>query len=171
MRMKILAAAICAALSFSPNVVFAQSSAEQKVRTFFADNPVMIAIAQCESGFTQFNRSGTVLHGGTGRGMIGIFQINALVHRATARSLGFDINTVAGNLAYARYLFEQEGTAPWLDSSPCWKPLANAINTTAASVVNNSMLIARLQFQIAELSQKIAYLKVPATSTLSARVF
>jgi hypothetical protein len=173
-RMKTLAVSLLAALCIMPGAAFAQTSAasstEARVRAFFADIPAMIAIAKCESGFTQFNASGTVLHGGTGHHMIGIFQINATVHRKGAQALGFDINTTAGNLAYARYLFEQEGTAPWFDSSACWKPIVSAAKTTVASTVDNAALIARLQFQITELSQKFALLRA-STSTLSTRVF
>lgn len=172
-HMKALAAGLSLALLILPNAAFAQtnaiSSTEQKVRAFFADNPVMVAIAQCESKFTQFNAKGVALHGGMEHHMIGIFQINAAIHRKVAKALGFDINTIAGNLAYAQYLFRQEGTVPWLDSSACWQPLVNAAGSTAAGFVDQSMFIARLQFQIGEISQKIAQLKT--AGILSARTF
>jgi peptidoglycan hydrolase-like protein with peptidoglycan-binding domain len=36
--------------------------------------------------------------------------------------MGYDINTLAGNIAYARYLYDTEGTGPWLASASCWDP-------------------------------------------------
>jgi len=172
--MKALMAGLFFAIIVLPGAAFARtniiSNAEQQVRAFFAGDPVMAAIAQCESKFTQFNPSGSVLHGGTGHRMIGIFQINA-IHRKVAKALGWDINTIEGNLAYAEHLFEQEGTTPWLSSASCWEPVVQSAGATAVSVVNKSVLIARLQFQIAELSQKVALLKAAATSTLSDRTF
>ncbi len=92
---------------------------EARVRSYFADIPVMIAIADCESKFRQFDSTGAPLNGGAG-GMIGVFQIYSDVHSAFALSKGFDITTVDGNLGYARYLYENEGTNPWISSFPCW---------------------------------------------------
>ncbi len=94
---------------------------EARVREYFAHAPVMVAIARCESGFSQFASDGNPLYGGTG-GMAGVFQIAAAVHNAVAHDLGLNVNTLEGNLAYARYLFEQEGTVPWLASRRCWDP-------------------------------------------------
>jgi hypothetical protein len=95
------------------------SVVESKVRAYFADIPVMVAIAKCESKFRQFDHSGEPLDGGAG-GMIGIFQINGAVHKSYAASLGFDIDTVEGNLGYARHLYEESGTGPWDSSASCW---------------------------------------------------
>ncbi len=89
------------------------ASVEKRVREYFADIPVMIEIAQCESKFRQFTDSGTVLRGGSGGGMIGIFQFFESIHATTALKLGFDLKTVEGNLGYARYVHEQSGTTPW----------------------------------------------------------
>ena len=94
---------------------------EAKVRQDFADAPVMIKIAKCESNFRQFDEFGNPLFGGTG-GMVGVFQEAAAVHGDAATSLGFNINTLDGNLGYARYLYETQGTAPWLGSGACWNP-------------------------------------------------
>jgi hypothetical protein len=94
---------------------------EATVRSYFADIPVMIAIARCESRFRQVDSSGALLDGGSG-GMVGIFQINSAVHTVFAQSLGFDIATVKGNLEYARYLYDREGTVPWNSSASCWRP-------------------------------------------------
>jgi len=92
---------------------------ETKIRAYFSDAPVMVAIAECESRFRQFDDNGKPLDGGAGS-MIGVFQINAPVHAAYAKSIGMDIYTLDGNLAYARKLYMEEGTDPWLDSFSCW---------------------------------------------------
>lgn len=89
------------------------------VKSYFADIPVMANIAKCESNFREYSANGSVLNGGSG-GMIGVFQINRSVHAKFALSLGDDITTLAGNMAYARYLYSQQGTAPWDSSKSCW---------------------------------------------------
>lgn len=103
---------------------------ESQVRAAFTDIPVMSAIAQCESGFRQFAPNGTVLRGGNGT-VLGIFQLSE-GHTAKALSLGYDIQTIEGNIAYARYLYEKQGTTPWMAAFPCWNAAANA--TTGASI-------------------------------------
>jgi hypothetical protein len=102
------------------------------VRSYFADIPVMAAIAKCESSFTQYNTNGSVLKGGSG-GMIGVFQINKSVHAKFALSLGDDITTLAGNMTYARYLYNNEGTEPWDSSKGCWGSVVSAGVQQAAS--------------------------------------
>ncbi len=101
---------------------FNSDDVEAKVRQDFADVPVMIRIAKCESGFRQFDPYGNPLFGGTG-GMVGVFQEAAAIHGDSAAALGFNINTLDGNLGYARYLYETQGTAPWLGSVACWDPM------------------------------------------------
>ena len=111
------------------------------VAQYFSDIPVMYAIAECESNFTQYNPSGTVLNGGSG-GMLGVFQINGSVHKSFAASLGDDITTLQGNMAYARYLYDESGTDPWVSSEPCWgtinaaSAVAAILGTAASNVVS-----------------------------------
>jgi hypothetical protein len=93
---------------------------EEYVETYFADIPVMIAVAQCESHFKQFDADGSVHRGRVNNKDVGVMQINEFYHSKTATSLGIDLYTVEGNLAYARNLYEREGTKPWSSSSPCW---------------------------------------------------
>lgn len=122
-----LAALICA-----PSFSSAQSNEniESRVREYFTDVPIMISIAKCESEFRQFGSSGA-LHGGAGGAMIGVFQVHETVHGDFARDNGMDISTLEGNLAYARYLYEREGTRPWLSSFPCWNK--ETVNPESAS--------------------------------------
>jgi peptidoglycan hydrolase-like protein with peptidoglycan-binding domain len=98
----------------------ADATVEAMVRATFADAPVMIRVADCESKFRQFTDSGNVLHGGTGGKMIGVYQLYGDIHRSAADKLGFNIDTMLGNISYARYLYDQEGTDPWMSSFSCW---------------------------------------------------
>jgi hypothetical protein len=109
----------------TPAPITTNDGLEAKVRAYFSDIPVMAAIAECESRFRQFDSDGNPLDGGAG-GMIGLFQINASVHEKYAKSIGMDINTVDGNLAYARKLYTEDGTDPWLDSFSCWHKITQS---------------------------------------------
>lgn len=93
---------------------------ESVVRTYFADTPVMIEIARCESKFRQYAANGDPLYGGAGGKMVGVFQVYSDIHKSFAHTLGMDIETLDGNMAYAKYLYEREGTRPWLSSASCW---------------------------------------------------
>ncbi len=120
-----------------PLAVKAQST-EDIVRTAFVDAPVMIDIARCESKFTQFNSNGTFLRGGMGQKMIGIFQIYEDIHATYAKGIGMDIYTTEGNMAYARHLYEREGTQPWLSSFPCW---GKEVNTSTAAAPADTLTL------------------------------
>jgi hypothetical protein len=100
---------------------------EKSVREYFADIPVMIEIARCESKFRQYTDAGNVLRGGSSGGMIGIFQFYELIHKSAALALGFDIETVEGNIAYAKYVYTQEGTRPWVSCVPDVIPVAQVM--------------------------------------------
>lgn len=112
---------------------YASADVESRIRSYFADIPHMIAIARCESDFMHYDLLGNVVAGGTKNGMLGVYQINAKVHQKTAREMGLDITTLDGNLAYARYLYEQNGTDPWLSSMPCWNDLSVISPTSTRS--------------------------------------
>lgn len=94
-------------------------SVEGYTREYFADAPVMIAIAQCESRFRQFDKDGKILKNAHSSA-VGVMQIMSSLHTDTAKKLGHDITTVEGNLGYARHLYEKEGTKPWNASKKCW---------------------------------------------------
>lgn len=96
-------------------------SVEEYVIDYFSDIPIMAEIARCESEFRHFNRKGNTLRGKENRYDIGVMQINEHYHLEAARKLGDDIHTLAGNLDYARHLYEKKGTQPWQASKPCWK--------------------------------------------------
>ena len=104
--------------SSSVGIVHDSAAVEKRVREYFADVPVMIDIARCESNFRQFTDGGAVFKGGNGGEMIGVFQLYGIYHIASALALGFDITTLDGNLAYARHLYENSGITPWSSCEP-----------------------------------------------------
>lgn len=94
---------------------------EQKIEQAFGDKAdLMLEVARCESTLRQFNASGTVLTGFVDSDDTGIFQINKRYHLKTATELGLDLDTEDGNIAYAKYLFDTQGTKPWNPSKKCW---------------------------------------------------
>jgi hypothetical protein len=139
---KFIVGVIFAVAIFAPTFSFAQANPnagiEAQVDSYFADIPVMISIAKCESGFREFNADGSILYGGNGS-MVGVFQLDGTVHRDRALALGFDINTVNGNLGYARYLFGALGSDPWISSFGCWNvSAAEAATTTPATSMSST---------------------------------
>ena len=80
---------------------------------------VMVEIARCESQYRQFYE-GDVLRGKVNSEDVGIFQINEGYHLSIAMKMNVDIETIEGNIAYARHLYDTKGTAPWIWSKPCW---------------------------------------------------
>ena len=95
-------------------------SVQQYVESYFADEPVLIAIAGCESHFTQYDKDGSIYRGVQNKKDVGVMQINEFYHEGTADKLGLDLYTIEGNVIYARYLYEKQGTGPWNASAPCW---------------------------------------------------
>ncbi len=93
---------------------------EHYVREHFSDTPVLAEIARCESGFIHFTDSGKVLRGLKDNNDVGVMQINERFHLAAAKKLGYDIYSIEGNMAYAKYIYERDGAAPWYASSKCW---------------------------------------------------
>lgn len=141
-RETLLLAAAAALFALSPLITLAQSvspnaGVEAAVREAFADAPVMVAVAKCESGFRQFSSEGVVLRGGSGKGYIGIFQIGERLHRAPAAKLGMDIDTVEGNIAYARRLYDAQGSVPWRECVP--KDAAQSAAPTAVAPANGAL--------------------------------
>ncbi|HVS79954.1 MAG TPA: hypothetical protein VHF05_03155 [Candidatus Paceibacterota bacterium] len=96
------------------------AAVEKAVEQYFADIPVMIDIARCESQFRQYDAAGDVLHGKVNYADRGVMQINEAYHSAEALKLGMDILTLQGNMEFARHLYDEQGTQPWISSSSCW---------------------------------------------------
>jgi transaldolase len=97
-----------------------QAVMEKYLRQVFADDPILVEVARCESNFRHYDKDGKVVKGRVDSADIGVMQINERYHAQTAEKLGLDIHTITGNVAYAKYLFEKEGTEPWSASQKCW---------------------------------------------------
>lgn len=94
---------------------------EDYIREYFRETPLLAEIARCESRFRHFGSNGRVIRGERSAEDVGVMQINEFYHEDTAKMLGFDLHTLDGNLAYAKWLYAKEGIAPWLSSSRCWQ--------------------------------------------------
>lgn len=93
---------------------------EAIVRSYFSDIPIMIEVARCESDFRHQLTDGTILVGRVDPADTGVMQINKRYHEATATAMQINLDDIYGNLAYARHLYEKQGTRPWNASMPCW---------------------------------------------------
>ena len=93
---------------------------EAYVRKEYADEPVLIEIARCESTFRQYGSDGKVIRGEVNPQDVGVMQINERYHADEASKLGLDIDTVEGNVAFAKHLYDKFGTDPWNPSYKCW---------------------------------------------------
>lgn len=105
----------------SPTAIDKPVTLENYVREYFVETPILAEIAKCESKFRQVNEAGEVLRGEVNQSDVGLLQINEAYHQKKATELGLDLETVNGNLAYAKYLYDQEGTKPWSASAKCWR--------------------------------------------------
>ncbi len=95
-------------------------SLEDHVKEYFKEAPVLAEIAKCESTYRHFKKDGTIVRGKINPADVGLMQINEKYHVEQAKKLGFDIYTLEGNMAYAKWLYEKEGVKPWKSSSKCW---------------------------------------------------
>lgn len=93
---------------------------ENYLKQYFSDTPELIEIAKCESQFTHYDSDGDIVRGRVNQKDVGVMQINEKYHLEQAKKLGFDILTIEGNMAYAKWLYKKEGTTPWKASSKCW---------------------------------------------------
>jgi len=106
---------------------------EDRIKEVFPEqSTLMIHIAKCESGLKQYNSNGKVLISKTSDK--GVFQINQ-VHWENAKKLGFDIDTLEGNLSYARYLYDRNGTKDWYMSKHCWQNYEKYIDSCKVELI------------------------------------
>lgn len=109
---------------------------EEYVRVYFKDTPVLAEIARCESRFRHLGWNGKVLRGDVAEEDIGVMQINEFYHEERAEVLGFNLYTLDGNLAYARWLYKKEGVLPWFASSKCWQKSDTLARANSKSTAN-----------------------------------
>lgn len=93
---------------------------ENYLKEQYADEPILVEIAWCESRYRQFSDDGTVIRGNVNREDVGVMQINEHFHADTAKKMKLDIYTVEGNVAFGKYLYDKYGTDPWSSSKKCW---------------------------------------------------
>lgn len=93
---------------------------ERIVRSYFKDIPIMIEVARCESTFRHTLEDGSVLKGVVDPADTGVMQINKRYHEKTAAAMSLNLEDIYQNMAYARHLYEKQGTQPWSASAPCW---------------------------------------------------
>lgn len=93
---------------------------ERIVRSYFKDIPIMIEVARCESTFRHTLEDGSVLKGVVDPADTGVMQINKRYHEKTALAMSLNLEDIYHNMAYARHLYEKQGTQPWSASAPCW---------------------------------------------------
>ncbi len=106
-------------------------STEEYVRKYFSDVPIMIQIARCESTFRQLDKDGEIHRGVKNDADVGVMQINEFYHLDQSRKKDYDIYTLEGNTAYARDLYERQGTQPWSASKACWGKYENSNKSLA----------------------------------------
>ena len=97
-----------------------RKAVEKYLRAEYAETPILVEIARCESTFSQFDKNGKLVRGIVNSKDVGVMQINEKYHLDSAIALGYDLHTIEGNVAYAKHLYSREGAAPWKASSPCW---------------------------------------------------
>ncbi|TSC58634.1 MAG: hypothetical protein Greene041679_81 [Parcubacteria group bacterium Greene0416_79] len=110
---------------------------EEYVRAYFADTPILAEIAWCESRFRHLGNDGRIIRGALSGTDVGVMQINEFYHGERAVRLGFDLHTLEGNLAYAKWLYEKEGVLPWRPSERCWQTYEHLARETEKGVTHS----------------------------------
>jgi len=93
---------------------------EAYVKAQYADEPILVDVARCESTYRQFDQTGNILRGKVNKADVGVMQINEKYHADEAVKMGYNIYTVEGNVAFAKYLYKKSGGDPWSSSESCW---------------------------------------------------
>ena len=114
------AAAADSSFTFKDDTKISTTTMEAYLRQEYADEPILVDIARCESEFRQFDSNGNVVRGRVDNADVGVMQINQRYHGDMAEKLGMDLLTVKGNVEYAKHLYAEQGLKPWSASKPCW---------------------------------------------------
>ena len=85
-----------------------------------------------------------------------MFQFFESIHTPAAANLGYDILTLDGNMAYAKYLYGTEGTTPWDNAKDCWKV---ATTTSQFDPNQEQAILTELKRQLALLQQLFTLLQ------------
>jgi len=114
-----------------------QKAVQKKVMSYFKDEPILIAIAGCESSYRQVDANGDLVRGTIDKDDIGVMQINEHYHSDQAKALGDNLRTLDGNMAFAKHLYDLEGTKPWVSSEACWSQAIKPVPTSQVALNNN----------------------------------
>lgn len=94
----------------------------------WAGYPLLKAICACESSSAHpWNEPRQFINGKplwslAGTPDVGACQISLKYHATTTYLMELDVmNSFEDNVAYAKYLFDKEGTKPWRASQKCWQ--------------------------------------------------
>jgi hypothetical protein len=108
----------------------------------FPSDTIMWSVVACETGFRHSNADGSVIVN-SGSSATGLTQIMKSIHGADATKLGYNIDSVAGNISYAKMLRTRNGYLDWTPSEHCWnkaygsnQQLATSTRNTPAVPVN-----------------------------------
>lgn len=84
--------------------------------------PVLDRIALCESKGNHWATNGQVKVAGNKNGSvdIGKYQINNNIWGAKATEMGLNLMVEKDNEEFARYLYKNYGTEPWVWTKSCW---------------------------------------------------
>ncbi len=115
------------ATTIESSTLKAQKEMEAYLRKEFADTPILVEIARCESTLRHYHDNGKVVQGIVDKRDTGVMQINTYYHGETAEKLGLDLQSLDGNVAYAKYLYGKYGSKPWSASKPCWSKTELAV--------------------------------------------
>ena len=87
-----------------------------------ANAPVLERIAKCESGGSQYDKTGQVtLHPNSdGTIDVGKYQVNSKWF-TQATKLGYDLTKPDDNKKMAEWIYENRGTGDWQSSARCWQ--------------------------------------------------
>jgi len=99
---------------------FSNDTVKDEIIAEFGLNSTMYRIAQCESGFRQFDASGEVLRGLVNPLDRGVYQINEKYWLEESLKLNIDIYDTTGNIDMARHILKVQGVNAWSASSKCW---------------------------------------------------
>lgn len=105
----------------------AKKGIETQNTAIWVGYPQLKRICSCESAFggpnnepRQFDSNGAMIVGKPNPADWGACQINSTLWQKISMQLGYDIKTYAGNIGFAKWLYDKKGSNPWLWSSGCW---------------------------------------------------
>ena len=97
-------------VSVQKNITTREPTVRGNIEAVFWNEPRMVSIVNCESGFNQF-KNGKPLISRTSD--VGVMQINQ-VHWKRAKSLGLDIfNSASDNIRMGKLILKEQGIKAW----------------------------------------------------------